>query len=128
MILADTSAWVEFLRDTGSATCDRMVEQLRSGQLASCDVVRMEVFAGARDDRHLADLHRLLTRCTPFATEPIDFEIAAALYRACRRAGETVRQLNDCLVAAQAIRLDIPVLHRDADFDVLAEHTGLRLA
>ena len=60
-------------------------------------------------------------------TNPIDYEDAAALYRACRRSGETVRKLIDCLIAAIAIRTDLPVLHADADFDVLARHTPLRL-
>ena len=37
MILVDTSAWVEFLRDTGSTACDR-VEALLGGESAVCDV------------------------------------------------------------------------------------------
>ncbi len=49
MILIDTSAWVEFLRDTGSATCNR-VEILLENEIAICDVVRMEVLAGAIDE------------------------------------------------------------------------------
>ena len=47
MILIDTSAWIEFLRDTGSATCNR-VEALLESEIAICDAVRMEVLAGAR--------------------------------------------------------------------------------
>lgn len=54
-----------------------------------------------------------------------DAESAAALYRECRRAGETPRQLTDCLVAAVAIRCNVPVLHNDRDFEVLARHTAL---
>ncbi len=48
MILVDTSAWVEFLRDTGSPAC-QAVDELLAGDLAICDVVTMEVLAGARD-------------------------------------------------------------------------------
>ncbi|MDQ4070481.1 MAG: VapC toxin family PIN domain ribonuclease, partial [Actinomycetota bacterium] len=48
-------------------------------------------------------------------------------YRTCRRNGETVRRLIDCLVAAVAIRVQASVLHADADFDVLARHTSLRV-
>lgn len=51
-------------------------------------------------------------------------EEAASLYRTCRRHGETVRKLIDCLIAAPAIRADIPILHADADFDVLAATPG----
>ena len=57
----------------------------------------------------------------------MDAEQAAVLHRACRRAGETPRSLNDCLIAAVALRHDVPVLHRDRDFTVLAQHTDLRL-
>ena len=39
-----------------------------------------------------------------------------------------MRRLIDCLIAAVAIRADVPVLHRDGDFDVLARHTELEVA
>jgi predicted nucleic acid-binding protein len=126
MILVDTSAWIEFLRDTGSQVCDH-VDRLLDGEIAVCDPVRMEVLAGARSDEHLRDLRGLLARASTVATEPTDYEDAAALYRTCRRRGETVRRLIDCLIAAVAIKADIPVLHADSDFDVLARHTRLRV-
>ena len=126
MILIDTSAWIEFLRDTGSRVCDD-VDRLLDGEIAMCDPVRMEVLAGARSDEHLRDLRGLLARASTVATEPTDYEDAAALYRTCRRGGETVRKLIDCLIAAVAIKAAIPVLHADTDFDVLARHTQLRV-
>ena len=126
MILVDTSAWIEFLRDTGSPTCERVAVEL-DGDLATCDAIRMEVLAGARDDRHLDALRRLLARATILPTEPSHYDEAAGLFRRCRREGETVRKLIDCLIAAVAIRADVPVLHRDADFDVLGRHTELKV-
>jgi predicted nucleic acid-binding protein len=60
-------------------------------------------------------------------TWPTHYEDAALLYRTCRRGGETVRKLIDCLIAAHALRADIDVLHADADFDTLARHTALRI-
>jgi predicted nucleic acid-binding protein len=124
VILVDTSAWVEFLRGTGSGTCDR-VDQLLAADIATCDPIRMEVLAGARDDGHLTNLRRLLSRATVLPTGPTDYEDAAALYRTCRRGGTTVRKLIDCLIASVAIRYDVPVLHADADFAALADHTPL---
>lgn len=126
MILIDTSAWVEFLRDTGSAVCER-VDALLDGEIATCHPIRMEVLAGARDEQHLRALRGLLARGTLIPTEPVDYEEAAALYRACRRDGETVRRLIDCLIAAAAIRAAVPILHLDSDFEVLARHTPLRV-
>ncbi len=57
----------------------------------------------------------------------LPYEDAADLYRACRRAGETVRTLTDCLVAALAIRTGAAVLHADEDFAAIARHTALGL-
>ena len=124
MILVDTSAWVEFLRDTGSPTC-REVDALLDGEMATCDPVVMEVLAGARDEAHLRRLRGLLGRAALLRADSEDFIAAAALFRECRIRGETVRRLVDCLIAAIAIRHDVPLLHHDADFDVLARHTGL---
>ena len=72
-------------------------------------------------------LQRLLARTTPIPMQSTDYDTAAALYRHCRRQGETVRKLLDCLIAAVAIRAGIPVLHNDRDFDVLARHTELQV-
>ena len=104
------------------------VDELLDGEIATCDPIRMEVLAGARDDGHLNDLRRMLARASVIDLVPADYEDAAALYRTCRRRGETVRKLIDCLIGAVAIRTDVLVLQADSDFAVLARHTSLRLA
>jgi predicted nucleic acid-binding protein len=130
VILIDSSAWVEYLRSTGSPVNLRVRGALEQGQdIASMDVVLMEILAGARDDRNRDRLRRLLHRCTTLPVEgPTDYEQAAELYRTCRRHGETPRKLTDCLIAAVAIRNDAEVLHADEDFLAIARHTPLRLA
>jgi predicted nucleic acid-binding protein len=125
--LIDTSAWVEFLRDTGSSTCEH-VGQLLEGEILACEPVVMELLAGAGNDLQLAELRRLMARCTTLQTESVDFEMAAAIFRQCRRAGKTPRKMMDCLIAAIAIRNDAPLLHQDLDFLVIAEHSALSLA
>lgn len=124
MILVDTSAWVEFLRDTGSTACEE-VDRLLDGDIAISEAVLMEVLAGARDDGHLRDLRGLLGRAQMLPCRPHDFDVAAALHRRCRRAGETIRRLTDCLIGAVAIREGATLLHADDDYEVLARHTEL---
>ncbi len=46
MILIDTSAWIEFLRDTGSSVCLR-TDELLGDDIAICEPARMEMLAGA---------------------------------------------------------------------------------
>jgi predicted nucleic acid-binding protein len=126
-VLIDTSAWVEFLRQTGSGTASAVERVVGDRAAATTDVVMMEVLAGSTDPDLVAELERALDGATYLPQTPRDdAEAAASLYRACRRGGESPRQLTDCLVAAVAIRHGIEVLHRDRDFDVIARHTVLR--
>ena len=125
MILIDTSAWVEFLRATGSPA-DREGQKSLSGEVATCDPIRMEVLAGARDDDELANLRSLLSRAIVLPVTPASYEDAAHLYRRARSAGTPVRRLMDCLIAAVAIAHDAKVLHADRDFTTLANCSRLR--
>ena len=126
MIVVDTSAWIEFLRDTGSPICN-IVDDILRDDIAITDAISMEVLAGARDDHHLTQLRGLLARATVLPTTPADYDQAAALYRTCRRSGETVRKLIDCLIAAVTIQAGAQIVHADTDFDALARHTALRV-
>ena len=123
-VFIDTSAWIEFLRGTGSTVCNR-VEELLAADIAICDAISMEVLAGARDESHLVELRGLLARADVVPTTAADYDMAATLYRVCRRNGATIRKLIDCLIAAVAIRSGAHVLHRDSDFTALARHTPL---
>lgn len=125
MILVDSSAWIEFLRDTGSST-SRKVDQLLGTEIATCEPVWLEVLSGARDESHLSDLRGLLASTILVSTLSSDYEEASAIYRACRRGGETPRSLMDCLIAAITIRVDATLLHADADFDAIARCTVLK--
>ena len=126
MIVVDTSAWIEFLRDTGSLVCVAL-DRLLDADLAICDAIAMEVLAGARDEHHLTQLRGLLGRAVMLPTTAADYDQAAAFYRTCRRRGETVRRIIDCLIAAVAVRADGELLHADVDFSTLARHTPLRV-
>jgi predicted nucleic acid-binding protein len=130
VILVDSSAWVEFLRATGSQAHLFLRSALQGEvELACTDVVVMEILAGARDEADRDRLRRLLHGLEFLAVDgPADYEQAAELYRLCRRGGETPRKLTDCLIAAVAIRNRAELLCADADFGTIARHTPLRLA
>lgn len=119
--LVGTSAWIEWLRDTGSAAC-RAVQQLREDpvSVAVTQPVQLEVRAGTPTGA-LARVDRLLGAAIQLDVDPrIDFDVAAGLYRATREAGRPVRSLMDCLIAAVAVRTGAIVVHQDRDFDHLA--------
>lgn len=127
MILADTSAWIEYDRGTGSAVDRRIAELIAAdGPLAMTEPVLMEVLAGARDDAREGQLRRLLERCALLRFDPIaDFDGATRIYRRCRAAGVTPRGLLDCIIAAVAWRHEAVLLSCDADMQRVATVIGL---
>lgn len=127
-MIVDTSVWIEFLRPGPSPAGDRLASLISAGQLIVVpETVLMELLSGPSEETVAAQRQRMLEAFDLMPTMPLaDSLRAAALQRACRRAGETVRSLGDCLIAATALRLDLPVMHRDRDFEVLARHSGLR--
>jgi predicted nucleic acid-binding protein len=129
VILADTSAWVEYDRATGSAVDLRLSELIAAdGPVAVTEPVIMEVLAGARSDAREADLRRLLLRFHLCQLDPAaDFDAAARIYRRCRQAGVTPRGLIDCLIAAVARRQQATLLACDADLDRVARVIGIEL-
>jgi hypothetical protein len=129
VILADTSAWVEYDRATGSAVDLRLTELITvDGPIAVTEPVIMEVLAGARTDAREADLRRLLLRFQLYQFDAAaDFEGAARIYRRCRQAGITPRGLVDCLIAAVAKRHQATLLAHDIDLDRIARVIGIGL-
>ncbi len=129
MILADTSAWVEYDRATGSAVDQRVAELIAAdGPLMVTEPVVMEVLAGARDDARENDLRRLLLRARllPFDAAT-DFDAATRIYRRCSRSGITPRGMIDCMIAAVAWRQGAALLCCDADLNRVAHVIGIDL-
>lgn len=129
MILADTSAWVEYDRATSSPADSRLTELIEGGgPLAVTEPVVMELLAGARDEPREADLRRLLASFELLPFDAVsDFDAAARIYRRCRAEGVAPRGMLDCMIAAVAWRSDATLLAHDADMDRLARVVGLGL-
>jgi predicted nucleic acid-binding protein len=127
VILADTSAWVEYDRATGSDVDKRLTQLIRrGGPVAVTEPVVMEVAAGARTDARELDLRRLLATfdLLPFDAAA-DFDAAARIYRRCRRAGVTPRGMVDCMIASVAMRHGATVLAHDLDLERVAKVVGI---
>lgn len=129
MILPDSSAWIEEMRATRSPVHLALRRLLSEGAaIAVTEPVIMELLAGARSKREVsATRRRILAFPLLGVRDLVTYERASAVWRACRSAGEPVRNALDCLIAAVAIREGATVLHADRDFDIIARHTPLRI-
>jgi predicted nucleic acid-binding protein len=129
VILADTSAWVEFDRATGSPVDLRLTKLISEGApVVVTEPVVMEVLAGARDDRREESLRRLLLgfELLSFDTA-VDFDGGSRIYRKCRAAGVTPRGLIDCMIAAVAWRHGATLLAADNDLFRVAGVVGVTI-
>jgi len=129
VILADTSAWLEYDRASGSPVARRLTKLIADNdEIAVTEPVLMEVLAGARDERRAADLRRLLLRFRLLGFDSVtDFEGVARIYRTCRRAGVTPPGLIDCMVATVALRTGATLLAHDVDMARIADIAGIHL-
>ena len=129
MILVDTSVWIEYLRDTQ----DPVVVELgalidSSADLRITEPIIMELLAGANTPHREEKITQLSNGLALVPIEPaLDYRAAAQLFVASQRNGHPVRSLNDCLIAAIAVRAGATLFHRDRDFVFLAEITPVKL-
>ncbi|MGH3907146.1 MAG: type II toxin-antitoxin system VapC family toxin [Pseudonocardiaceae bacterium] len=123
MELIDSSAWIEYLRRTGSPAHLEVRRLIRENHsvIVTTEPVIMELLSGATNALVAKKLEELTAglRLLPVDAD-LDYRDAAAIYRTARRGGQTVRKLLDCLIASVAVRTGATLVHRDRDFDVLA--------
>ena len=97
-------------------------------ELAITEVVLMEVLAGGRGEAQAVKLGDQLTSFSTLRLDPFQgYEDAAAIYRAARRQGITIRKMTDCLIAVPVIKAGASLLHADTDFDRIARVAPLRI-
>lgn len=125
MFLVDTSVWIEVFRRNSKL---RIEETASIDEMVTCLPVVQEVLQGFRDDLvfRRARAAMLAFPCVESPMTLALFEEAVELFRTARRAGLTIRSSVDCLIAAAALRHGLTILHRDRDFDALAQVSSLK--
>lgn len=127
-VLVDTSVWIDYLRGAETQARWNLRQQLTNEDpgVVMAEPIAMELLAGPTSERIAADITRLVNGLPMIPMDlQLDFRSAASIFRACRRYGHTVRSLTDCVIAAIAIRSNVGLVHKDADFEVISQVTPL---
>ena len=126
MLVADTSAWIEYLRGTGSRAHLALRASVEAGAVTLIEPVKAELLVGARTNVELRELQRLIDGLDIELIHPRDdFDRAVEIHLRCRAVGVTPRGLIDCLIAAVTERCGLPLLHADNDLAAIAGVLGL---
>jgi predicted nucleic acid-binding protein len=126
VIVADTSVWIDYLRDRGTPQTERLEGLLGRRRLLLGDLIVCELLRGARDE---GEAVRIGERLSPLpVAEMVGQRVAvqAALhFRILRRHGVTIRNTVDLLIGTFCIANGHQLLHSDRDFKPMVEHLGL---
>jgi len=122
-LLVDTSVWIAILRG------EVQVNRASYREFFTCGPVVQEVLQGFGENPLVAKYEESFLNI-PRLSDPLPaelFVVAADIYRQGRRRGLTIRSATDCLIAAIALANGATILHRDRDFDHIAQFTNLRV-
>jgi predicted nucleic acid-binding protein len=100
---------------------------LVAGQIATCDMVRLELLYSARNAREFTELRQELGALVGCRVGKEQWERALWVYEQLSGRGATHQRAvkhPDLLIAAAAEAAGVAVLHYDEDYDRIAEITG----
>jgi predicted nucleic acid-binding protein len=129
IVIVDTSVWIDFFNGQPSAQAQRLARAIEDGEsIALPGLVLTEILLGLKNDSEAKRIAQLL-QAFDWVQEPTqaDYAAAAALYRKCRAKGVTIRSTIDCVIAQMCLRDAAPLLAKDRDFDLIAQHVALKL-
>jgi predicted nucleic acid-binding protein len=124
--LADTSAWV-WTRTVGGELRRGFDEALVAGEVATCDMVRLELLYSARNAAEFGALRSDLDALPDCPIGPEQWRRALEVYEQLAEQGELHHRAvkhADLLIATAAEAAGVDVLHYDEDYDRIAAITG----
>jgi len=132
VILVDSSVWIDYFRGASNRPVEQLVAWLQGGDapvdLGVADLVVFEVMRGFASPIAQRRARDLLLGLDVVEIGGLDNALLAAEhYSALRAQGYTVRSPIDVLLASYCIAHGHMLLHRDADFDVMAALRGLQV-
>lgn len=126
MYLVDTSLWIHALRPRGNKTIQEKLRPLiLAGTAAITHWIVLELMTGIRSGEEQKSLNTFLEPLPLLQAEDACWTIAWELAAHLREKGLTP-SAADSLIAAVAIKNEIPLIHIDQDFAGIAEHSRLK--
>lgn len=125
MELADTSAWTN--RQKHPQAAEEFARQLRAGQIATCEMVRLELLWTARDAADFVSLEEELEALERVPITQRAWDRAVGIFgelAACGPLHHRQISIPDALIAAAAEEAGLRLLHYDRDFELIARVTG----
>jgi predicted nucleic acid-binding protein len=128
MIVADTSAWIDYFNGVDAPHTRILDIELLNNRVVIGDLIIAEFLQGFRDEKQYKLAKQLLDSLEyyDFVGRDIAYK-AADNFRILRKNGITVRKTIDMLIGTFCIENAFELIHNDKDFDPLTKYLGLRV-
>lgn len=128
-VLIDTSVWIDFLNGTNNRQTDVMSKILyEETEVFISPQIIQEILQGISNDAEHNLMKEKLLSLNVLNIDSIESAIgASSLYRTLRKKGVTIRKTNDVLIAFYCLYFNIPILHKDRDFDKISYYSKLKI-
>ncbi len=126
MIVADTSAWIDYFRGIDAPHTRALDRELLRDRVVTGDLILAEFLQGFRKGKDVLEAKKIMD-CLEYR-DFVGKEIAlktASNFRLLRKKGVTVRKTIDVIIATFCIENGFPLIHNDRDFDSMEKHLGL---
>ena len=128
MIVADTSAWIDYFRGVSAPHTDILDLELSRNRIVTGDLIIAEFLQGFKEEREYQEAKRIMDSLEYRDFVGRELAIAASQnHRMLRRSGITVRKTIDVIIATFCIENDFELIHNDRDFDGIEEMLGLKV-
>lgn len=127
MVLIDTSAWLFALKKDFHPTIKKRIEELLlESDVAINGMIELELLGGARSENEYNRLkNRLEALYYVEADRPLWY-LASKIAFDLKRKGMSI-PYPDIVIAASALKEGAVLIHADSHFDLIAEHTDLKV-
>jgi predicted nucleic acid-binding protein len=128
VILVDTSVWIGFLEGGAHWTNERLKDRIQDRHsLLYTEMILLELLQGIRSRKERKEIETKFSSLVLVPQRRSTTLLAADIYQELRKKGITIRSIVDCLIAASSIETGASILHKDRDFDRIAEFYPVRL-
>jgi predicted nucleic acid-binding protein len=128
LILVDSSVWIDYFSGITTPPTEKVDVLLSREHLGVGDLILTEVLQGFADEREFLTAQRMLTSLHVVEVGGREIAIQAAKnFGALRKAGITIRETIDTLIATRCTESRYELLHDERDFDPFVKYLGLRV-
>jgi hypothetical protein len=127
MIVVDSSVWIDYFNGNNTYETDTLDNLLGSQEVATGDLIVLEVLRGFRSDKDFQLAKSHLTSLVQYNMLNPELALKATEhYRKLRKKGITVRKTADIIIATFCLESGHPLLFSDRDFKPFVDYLGLR--